>query len=106
MLPVETFVAADRPVDEAFVARLARGGPVQVCADPLMAELGTLGHPARVICIFRIDSTDSQWRPTLSHLHRVIGNVGTVVQAAGALGGRSSRSAWLLGQLSGKGVRA
>ena len=73
VLPIETFVAADRPADEALIARLARGGPVQVVNDSLMAELGTLGHPARVICIFRIDSLPARVGGDLGvHLHRVI----------------------------------
>jgi RNA methyltransferase, TrmH family len=110
ILPVETFVAADRPVDESLTARLARGGPVQVVSDPLMAELGTLGHPARVICIFRIDNLPKRAGGDLGvHLHRVIdpGNVGTVVRAAGALGpGFVSLSPGCSDPLSGKGVRA
>jgi TrmH family RNA methyltransferase len=110
VLPIETFVAADRPADEALIARLARGGPVQVVNDSLMAELGTLGHPARVICIFRIDSLPERVGGDLGvHLHRVIdpGNVGTVVRAAGALGQAFvSLSPGCSDPLSGKGVRA
>ena len=53
VLPAETFVAADRPPAAELVARLARGGPVHVVADALLAELGSLGHPARVICVYR-----------------------------------------------------
>jgi TrmH family RNA methyltransferase len=116
ILPAETFVAAGRPPEEGLVARLARGGPVHEVDDRLLADIGTLGHPARVVCIFR--STDLPVRETLEpgpgvslgvHLHRVIdpGNVGTVVRACGALG-----PAWLSlspgcsDPLSGKGVRA
>ncbi len=110
VLPVETFVAADRPVDEALVARLSRGGPVHAISDPLIAELGSLGHPARVICIFRIDSLPQRTGGDLGvHLHRVIdpGNVGTVVRAAGALGPSFvSLSPGSSDPLSGKGVRA
>jgi len=110
VLPVETFVSADRPVDEMLRARLARGGPVHVVSDPLMAELGTLGHPARVICIYRIDSLARRAAGDLGvHLHRVIdpGNVGTVVRAAGALGPAFvSLSPGCSDPLSGKGVRA
>lgn len=116
ILPAETFVASERPPDEALVARLARGGPVHEVADALLADIGTLGHPARVVCIFR--TSDLPARETSGpgsnvslgvHLHRVIdpGNVGTVVRACGALG-----PAWLSlspgcsDPLSGKGVRA
>jgi len=110
ILPVETFVAADRPIDEGLLARLARGGPVQMIGDALIAELGTLGHPARVICVFRIDSLPARVDGDVGvHLHRVIdpGNVGTVVRAAGALGrGFVSLSPGCSDPLSGKGVRA
>jgi TrmH family RNA methyltransferase len=98
------------------VARLARGGPVHVVDDRLLAGVGTLGHPARIVCIFATAalparaSTESDSADSLGvHLHRVIdpGNVGTVVRACGALG-----PAWLSlspgcsDPLSGKGVRA
>jgi TrmH family RNA methyltransferase len=110
VLPVETFVAADRPIEDGLRARLARGGPVQVVSDPLMAELGTLGHPARVISVYRIDSLPPRAGGELGvHLHRVIdpGNVGTVVRAAGALGPAFvSLSPGCSDPLSGKGVRA
>jgi RNA methyltransferase, TrmH family len=111
ILPVETFVAEDRPPAEGLVGRLLRGGPVHTVRDELLADLGTLGHPARVISIFRrrdlparADGADLG-----VHLHRVIdpGNVGTVVRAAGALGPAFlSLSAGCSDPLSGKGVRA
>jgi TrmH family RNA methyltransferase len=111
VLPAETFVAADRPPSEALIARLARGGPVHVVADPLLAELGSLGHPARVICVFRrgdlpVRAEDADLGV---YLHRVIdpGNVGTLVRAAGALGPAfMALSAGCSDPLSGKGVRA
>jgi TrmH family RNA methyltransferase len=116
ILPVETFVAATRPPDDALVQRLTRGGPVHEVEDRLLADVGSLGHPARVVCIFEIAALPS--RETAGpgtdvavgvHLHRVIdpGNVGTVVRACGALG-----PAWLSlspgcsDPLSAKGVRA
>jgi len=111
ILPVESFVAADRAPDEALVHRLSRGGPVHVVADPLLAELGTLGHPARVLAVFRYDDLPSR-PPSASlgvHLHRVIdpGNVGTVVRAAGALGPAFvTLSRGCSDPYSGKGVRA
>jgi RNA methyltransferase, TrmH family len=111
VLPAETFVAADRPPEDALVTRLARGGPVHVVADPLLAELGSLGHPARVICVFRRgDLPQRDDAATLGvYLHRVIdpGNVGTLVRAAGALGPAFvALSAGCSDPLSGKGVRA
>ena len=111
VLPVETFVAADRAPAAELVARLARGGPVHVVADELLAELGSLGHPARVICVYRrSDLPQSVGAADLGvYLHRVIdpGNVGTVVRAAGALGpAYVALSPGCSDPLSGKGVRA
>jgi TrmH family RNA methyltransferase len=109
-------VAASRRPDEALVARLSRGGPVHEVEDRLLADVGSLGHPARVVCIFDILALPSRETPVPGtnvslgvHLHRVIdpGNVGTVVRACGALG-----PAWLSlspgcsDPLSAKGVRA
>jgi TrmH family RNA methyltransferase len=109
--PVESFVAEERAPDSALVDRLARGGPVHVVADGLMAELGTLGHPARVIGVFRREDLPARdGAADLGvYLHRVIdpGNVGTIVRAAGALGpGFVALSAGCSDPLSGKGVRA
>jgi TrmH family RNA methyltransferase len=112
ILPAETFVAAGRPPDEALIARLARGGPVHVASDELVAELGSLGHPARVICVFKVEDLPARDVATADlgvHLHRVIdpGNVGAVVRAAGALGPAFlSLSAGCSDPLSAKGVRA
>ena len=98
------------------MARLSRGGPVHEVEDRLLADVGSLGHPARVVCIFDILALPSRETPVPGtnvslgvHLHRVIdpGNVGTVVRACGALG-----PAWLSlspgcsDPLSAKGVRA
>jgi tRNA G18 (ribose-2'-O)-methylase SpoU len=84
--------------------------------DRLLADVGSLGHPARVVCIFdtstlptREQSMPGTDRSLGVYLHRVIdpGNVGTVVRACGALG-----PAWLSlspgcsDPLSAKGVRA
>ena len=86
--------------------------------DRLLADVGSLGHPARVVCIFDMSTLPTRARETPVpgtdgspgvHLHRVIdpGNVGTVVRACGALG-----PAWLSlspgcsDPLSAKGVRA
>ena len=116
ILPVETLIAAERPPDEGLVARLARGGPVHVVRDQLLAEVGGLGHPARVIAIFGIDTLPheypvpgTQYSPLGVYLHRVIdpGNVGTVVRACGALGpARLALSPGCSDPLAGKGVRA
>ena len=111
ILPVETFVAAERPPEQGLVARLTRGGPLHTVTDPLLAELGSLGHPARVICLFRIGDLPARAEAaTLGvYLHRVIdpGNVGTVVRACGALGPAFlALSPGCSDPLSGKGIRA
>jgi TrmH family RNA methyltransferase len=116
ILPVETLIAADRPPDEGLVARLARGGPVLSVRDALLAEVGGLGHPARVIGLYDIASLPREYpvpgtgySPLGVYLHRVIdpGNVGTVVRACGALGpARLALSPGCSDPLAGKGVRA
>jgi RNA methyltransferase, TrmH family len=89
---------------------------VHVVEDRLLADVGSLGHPARVVCIFETAALPTRETPVPDanvslgvHLNRVIdpGNVGTVVRACGALG-----PAWLSlspgcsDPLSAKGVRA
>jgi RNA methyltransferase, TrmH family len=111
ILPVESFIAEQRPPEEALVGRLGRGGPVHVVQDSLLSDLGTLGHPARVISIFRRADLPARGEAADLgvHMHRVIdpGNVGTVVRAAGALGPAFlSLSPGCSDPLSGKGVRA
>jgi TrmH family RNA methyltransferase len=116
ILPVETLIAADRPPDEGLVARLARGGPVLSVRDALLAEVGGLGHPARIIGLYEIASlpraysgSDPGYSPLAVYLDRVIdpGNVGTVVRACGALGpARLALSPGCSDPLAGKGVRA
>ncbi len=116
ILPVETLIAADRPPDEGLIARLARGGPVLPVRDSLLAEVGGLGHPARVIALYEIASLPREYpvpgtgySPLAVYLHRVIdpGNVGTVVRACGALGpARLALSPGCSDPLAGKGVRA
>jgi TrmH family RNA methyltransferase len=111
ILPVESFVGAERAPDAGLLARLERGGPVHRVADPLLAEIGSLGHPARVVGIFPVAALPG--RPARAdlgvYLHRVIdpGNVGTVVRAAGALGPAFlALSPGCSDPLSVKGVRA
>ena len=111
ILPVETFVAADRPPPEELLRRVGRSGPVRPVADDLLAEVGSLGHPARIVAVFRMD--DLPRAPADAdlavYLHRVVdpGNVGTVVRAAGALGPATlALSPGSSDPLSAKGVRA
>jgi len=111
ILPVESFVGAERAPEAGLLARLARGGPVHRVADTLLAEIGSLGHPARVVGVFPMAALPR--RPAAAdlgvYLHRVIdpGNVGTVVRAAGSLGPAFvALSPGCSDPLSGKGVRA
>lgn len=111
ILPAETFVAAERPPDAALVSRLERGGPLHTVDDRVLAEAGSLGHPARVLATFRLaDLPGRSPQADLGvYLHRVIdpGNVGTVVRAAGALGPAFvALSPGCSDPLSAKGVRA
>ena len=111
ILPAETFVADGREPPQELVARLERGGPVHAVEPALLAELGSLGHPARVICIFAAERLPQRavGADLGVHLHRVIdpGNVGTVVRAAGALGPAFlSLSPGCSDPLAAKGIRA
>jgi TrmH family RNA methyltransferase len=81
--PVEALLDAERP---ALVERLPHADTV---APALMAELSTLGHPPRVIAVFRrADLPASTGPPTTLALWHVAdpGNIGTLVRAADALG--------------------
>jgi TrmH family RNA methyltransferase len=80
--PVEVLVDAERP---ALTDRLPNAEPV---ASELMAEMSTLGHPARVVAVFRsADLPCGADGPGLA-LWRVAdpGNVGTLIRTADALG--------------------
>ncbi len=83
LVPVEALVDAERP---ALVTRL----PGAELVEPrLMAEISTLGHPARVVAVFRrADLPAGQDAPTGLALWRVgdPGNVGALIRAADALG--------------------
>ncbi len=81
--PVEALVDAERP---ALVERLPAAEPV---APDLLAAVGTLPHPARVVAVFRrADLPRGTDPPTGLALWHVAdpGNVGTIVRAADALG--------------------
>lgn len=83
LVPVEALLDAARP---ALAERL----PGAELVEPkLMAELSTLGHPSRVIAVFRrADLPGGVDAPTGLALWHVgdPGNVGTLVRAADALG--------------------
>lgn len=84
--PVEALVDAERP---ALVERLPRADLVE---SALLAEVSTLGHPPRVVAVFRHDDLprlDQAAPPAVGlALWRVgdPGNVGTLLRALDALG--------------------
>jgi len=86
LAPVETLVDAERP---ALVERLSRADPVE---PALLAEISTLGHPPRVLAVFRyadLPRLDQSAPPAVGlALWRVgdPGNVGTLLRALDALG--------------------
>jgi len=83
LVPVEALVDAERP---ALGERLTGAELVE---SKLMAELSTLGHPARVVAVFRrADLPEGVDAPTGLALWQVgdPGNVGTLVRSADALG--------------------
>ena len=65
------------PARRGLVQRLARGGPVHEVEDRLLADVGSLGHPARVVCIFETAALPTRETPVPGtnvslgvHLHR------------------------------------
>lgn len=81
--PVEALVDAERP------ALLDRLRAAETVASDLLAGVGTLPHPARVIGVFRrADLPAGTDAPTGLALWRVVdpGNLGSLVRAADALG--------------------
>ena len=84
--PVEALVDAERP------ALLGRLGGADLVAPELLAEVSTLGHPPRVLAVFRHDGLprlDLEAPPVVGlALWRVAdpGNVGTLLRALDALG--------------------
>jgi RNA methyltransferase, TrmH family len=82
LVPVDALADAGR---QALIDRLPG---VELVASELMAEVSTLGHPARVIAVFRrADLPSGAEGPGLA-LWRVAdpGNVGTMLRTADALG--------------------
>jgi TrmH family RNA methyltransferase len=81
--PVEALVDAERP---ALSERLRHGEAV---APALLAEVATLGHPPRVMAVFRRADLPAGTGPpaglALWHVGDP-GNVGTLIRAADALG--------------------
>lgn len=103
LAPVEALVDAGRP---ALVDRLPG---VELVASGLLAELSTLGHPSRVVAVFRradlprgaVEGGLALWRVSDP------GNVGTLLRAAEALGPASvALSEGCADPTSPKGLRA
>jgi RNA methyltransferase, TrmH family len=81
--PVEALVDAERP---ALADRLRAAEPVE---PALLAGVSSLGHPPRVVAVFRREDLPRGTEPPVGFaLWRVAdpGNVGTLLRAADALG--------------------
>jgi TrmH family RNA methyltransferase len=77
--------------------------------DPeLLAEVSTLGHPPRVVAVFRRDDLPRGTRPATLALWRVgdPGNVGTLLRAADAFGAGVALSEGCADPTGPKAVRA
>jgi TrmH family RNA methyltransferase len=100
--PVEALVDAERP---ALVERLPGAEPV---APGLLAEASTLGHPPRVVAVFRRDELPRGVRDRVLALWRVgdPGNVGTLVRAADVFGASIALSEGCADPTSPKALRA
>ncbi len=88
-LLTEALRAGIEPVEVLAVPDVELPVPAERVEPALLAEVGTLGHPARVIAVFR--SADLPTAPVgdvTLELHEVHdpGNVGTVLRSAAALG--------------------
>ncbi|MBD0339121.1 MAG: RNA methyltransferase [Thermoleophilia bacterium] len=74
----------------------------------LLAELSTLGHPPRVVSVFRRDSLPDGYRDVVVALWRVAdpGNVGTLLRAADAFGASLALSAGCADPTGPRALRA
>jgi TrmH family RNA methyltransferase len=102
--PVEALVDAERP---ALLERLAAAEEVE---PRLLAEVSSLGHPPRVLAVFRRDDLphDVAARATGLALWRVAdpGNIGTLLRAADAFGAYLALSAGCADPTGAKALRA
>lgn len=100
--PVEALVDAERP---ALVERLSAAEPV---APGLLAEVSALGHPPRVVAVFRRPELPRGVRERVLALWHVgdPGNVGTLVRAADVFGASLALSAGCADPTSAKALRA
>ena len=100
--PVEALVDAERP---ALVERLPGA---ELVAPGLLAELSTLGHPPRVVAVFRKGELPRGVRDRVLGLWRVgdPGNVGTLLRAADVFGASLALSEGCADPTSPKALRA
>jgi TrmH family RNA methyltransferase len=80
--PVEALLDAERPALEARLPAAER------VASRLLADVSALGHPPRVVAVFRRDALPRGYRDVVLALWHVAdpGNVGTLVRSADAFG--------------------
>jgi RNA methyltransferase, TrmH family len=102
LVPVEALVDAERP---ALSQRLPDAEPV---APELLAEASALGHPARLLAVFRRDELPGGPRDVTLALWRVAdpGNLGTLLRAADAFGAGVALSAGCADPTGPKALRA
>jgi RNA methyltransferase, TrmH family len=95
-------VDAERP---ALAERLPRAEPVE---PRLLAEVSALGHPPRVLAVFRRDALPAGHRPAVLALWHVAdpGNVGTLLRAADAFGASVALSPGCADPTGSKALRA
>jgi TrmH family RNA methyltransferase len=100
--PVEALVDAERP---ALLDRLSGGEEV---APQLLAEVSALGHPPRVIAVFRREELPRGVRDATLALWRVgdPGNVGTLLRSADAFEAGLALSPGCADPTSPKALRA
>jgi len=85
---VEAASSAGLEPVELLVAAGSGGGGGETVAPELLAEVSTLGHPPRVIAVYRRDDLPRGVRPHTLALWHVAdpGNVGTLLRSADAFG--------------------
>jgi RNA methyltransferase, TrmH family len=100
--PEAALADAERP---ALLGRLPRAEPVE---PKLLAGVSALGHPPRVLAVFRRDDLPSGTRDVALALWRVgdPGNVGTLLRAADAFGAAIALSDGCADPTGAKAVRA
>jgi TrmH family RNA methyltransferase len=100
--PVEALVDAERP---ALVERLPGAEPVK---SRVLGSVSVLGHPPRVLAVFRREALPSGYRETVLALWHVAdpGNLGTLVRASEAFDASVALSAGCADPTGPKALRA